>query len=276
MSEHGAPETIAAHMVLSESAAEVWRRVAHGELTLEAGVARVIEARADPGGVERAELERAGQVFAPPTAERREELLEALLKRHRGQEREAVVSLAERAKTKGASASKGWIVGLLAAAAVLVLWGLPGAPPPEPPEPQQHALAAGYELELAGMSREVRGGPDPEPQPDELPRFDVDGKIRVDLVPDDDVEGSITVVVFALQGTKAVRLEVEPRVHPSGTVDIDMPVRALGLSEGEWELVFAVGRSGAVPSTWEEISVGAPGYELVRTRVEIVSTRKRG
>ena len=278
MNEHEVAETAAAHMVLAGPAAEVWRRVAHGELTPDAGAACVLEGHETLREDQRAELERAKQVFAPPTAERREALLAALLARQRGPEDEGVVSLAERARTKGAGAStsKGWLVGLLvAAAAVLVLWMMPSKPQPE--QPEQHAFVAGYDIELAGMPVEMRGGPEPEPRPDELPRFDVDGKIEIGLVPNDDVEGPIAVVGFARERSGTVRrLEFEPLVHPSGKLDITAPVRALGLQEGQWELVFAVGRRGGMPASWEAITAGGTGYEVVRTRVEIVPMRERG
>jgi hypothetical protein len=281
MSEHGAAEAVAAHMALSDPSAEVWRRVAHGELSAQAGAARVLEGREVPDEGERAELERAKQVFAPPTAKRREELLEALLERRREQEGEVVVSLAERAAKQGARASKGWVVGLLAAAAaaVLVVWMMPGQPLPEPERPQ--AFVAGYGIELAGMTLGDRGGSAAKPKPGELPRFDVDRRIGVGLRPDDVVEGPIAVVGFARERSGEVRrLEFEAVVHESGKVDIDAPVRALGLHEGEWELVFAVGRPGNLPSSWEALTAGetdgATGYEVVRTRVEIVPMRERG
>ncbi len=281
MGEHAAAEVVAAHMVLSAPAAEVWRRVARGELSAEAGAARVLEGRGAPGQGERAELERAKRVFTPPTAERREELFERLFERKQEQDREVVVSLAERAERKRASTGKGWIMGLLAAAAaaVLVLWVMPGERLPGQPE-QRDAFVAGYGIELEGMTLGMRGGPVPEPKPGELPRFDVDGKIEIGLVPDDDVGEPITVVGYARARSGAVQeLELEPVVYESGTVDIDTSVRALGLSEGEWELVFAVGRPGELPSSWEELAVGETGrtvgYEVVRTQVEIVRMHSR-
>jgi hypothetical protein len=265
-------------MVLSDPAAEVWRRVAHGALSADAGAAWVLEGREAPGEGERVELERAKQVFAPPTAKRREELLEALLTQRKGQESEVVVSLAERAASKGASVGKGWFVGLLAAAAaaVLVLWMMPAEPLPE----QREAFVAGYGIELAGMTLGDRGGPGMEPKPGELLRFDLNGEMRIGLRPDDVVAGPIAVVGFARERSGEVRrLEFEPVVHASGKVEIHAPVRALGLYEGEWELVFAVGRAGEVPSSWEEITAGEKGdateYEVVRARVEIVPMRAR-
>jgi hypothetical protein len=52
-------------------------------------------------------------------------------------------------------------------------------------------------------------------------------------------------------------------------------VQELGLGEGEWELVFAIGWTQALPTSWDEL-VGerAPqseGYELTRKRVRIAS-----
>ena len=50
-------------------------------------------------------------------------------------------------------------------------------------------------------------------------------------------------------------------------------MKDLGLGEGEWELIFAIGREQAVPASWEEV-VEWPnpvGYEVQRRKIEIVS-----
>jgi hypothetical protein len=102
------------------------------------------------------------------------------------------------------------------------------------------------------------------------------GEIKLRLVPEDAVMGEIGVVGFARgQAGEVRRLEIAPRVYELGVVEIDGQVRKLGLGEGEWELVLVIGRAGALPSSWEELGEGedrgAVGYEVVRTRVEIVT-----
>ena len=116
-------------------------------------------------------------------------------------------------------------------------------------------------------------GKAPEARPGELPRFRVDAKIEVALTPEEDVEGPLEVEGFARDGAGEVkRLAFEPRVHESGKVDIEASVAELGLYAGTWELVFAVGGEGDTPQSWEELGAGGEGYEVVRTRVEIVPT----
>jgi hypothetical protein len=156
----------------------------------------------------------------------------------------------------------------VAAAVVLVLWVASRRPPAEP-----IAFSGDYQIELEKLAATKRGA---QPGPGELPKFLLNGEIKLRLVPEDAVMGEIGVVGFARgQAGEVRRLEIEPRVYELGVVEIDGQVRKLGLGEGEWELVLVIGRAGALPSSWEELGEGedrgAVGYEVVRTRVEIVT-----
>jgi hypothetical protein len=265
MDDRAVAETIGAHKVLSTPTAEVWWKVAHGELSADEAAKALLDGR-EVSDHERDEVERAKLVFTPVTDARRDELLEALLAR-REQERR-VVSLADRAVPKGRRAGKRWALGLLvvavAVAAALVLWR----------QPAEHGVFLGeYTLELSGMTADMRGQ-EPEPKPEEIPRFRADGRIAVELTPMDDVAGSLEVVGFARGPAGEVRaLELEPVFHASGKVDVDVLVGELGLHEGVWELVFAVGRAGEVPRSWEALGTGGAGHVVVRGQVRIVPER---
>lgn len=63
-------EIIGSHLALSSPAATAWRRVAHGELTPEEAVVQLDTPE---------EQALARQVFAAPTPERREALLQVLV-----------------------------------------------------------------------------------------------------------------------------------------------------------------------------------------------------
>jgi hypothetical protein len=261
MNEQAVEETLGAHMALSSRAAEIWREVAHGERSADAAVAAVLDERARVTDEEREELERARLVFAPPAQVRQEALLEALLAKRQAEQ--AVVSLAERVAPKGTRSGQGRVIALVAVAiaAALVLWLLPG---------KQGAFVGRYTLELSGMTADMRSKA-PEPKPGEFPSFRIDARIKVELTPEDDVAGPLEVVGFARGQSGEVRpLSFGPVVHPSGKIDIDVPVRALELPEGTWELVFAVGRTGEVPRSWEGLGANAVGYVVVRGTVQIV------
>lgn len=265
MDDRAVAETLGAHMVLSTPTAEVWWKVAHGELSAHDAAKALLDGR-EASDHEREAVERAKLVFTPVTDARRDELLEALLVRREQEAR--VVSLADRAVPKGRRASKRWALGLfvvaLAVAAALVLWRQPG---------KHGAFIGQYTLELSGMTADMRGQ-EPAPKPEEIPRFRADGRIAVELRPMDDVAGPLEVVGFARGPTGEVRaLALEPVFHASGKVEVDMLVAELGLHEGVWELVFAVGRAGEVPRSWDALGTSGAGHEVVRGEVRIVPER---
>jgi hypothetical protein len=260
-------ETVGAHLALSSPAAEIWRQVAHGELSPDEGAARVLEGREAADASEREEIERAKLVFAPVTEERREEVLQELLAERRKDE--VVVSLSARGATKGSSVGRGWIVGIaVAAAAMLVLWLLPGT------LLRREPFAGEYRISVSGMD-DVRSTA-PEPKPGEVQRFELDETIMVVLRPEEDVVGSIEVVGFARQqGGEPQRLELEPRIESNGFVEIRSTPKALALQKGAWELLFAIGREGELPDSWAEAHEGGEGYAIVRATIEVVSPRER-
>ena len=264
MNERSVAEMVGAHVVLSSPTAELWRKVAHGELSADDAAAQVLAGRTGVDEHVREEVERARLVFAPVTPAGQEERLAALLARRRADD--AVVTLAGRAAPSDRRAGKRWALGLavvaVALAAALALWWQPG---------KQAAFVGEYTLELSGMTSDMRGKATTKQEESESPRFRIDGRIEVALTPLDDVAGPLEVVGFARGPAGEVQpLRLERVVYPSGKIVVDMPVRALGLHEGTWELVFAVGRAGELPRSWDELGAGGPGYEVVRGTVQIV------
>lgn len=261
MTRRAVAETLGAHMALSSPTAELWRRVALGELSPDEAEATVLGERTDEGA--RDEAERARVVFAPVAEARREALLEQLLARRRADD--DVVMLPERAahaqarrRRARAMAAIGIVVAL---AAMLLLWVPPRAP---------DTFAAQYELELSGMTAGTRGADPSQEPPGELPTFATTGTIRVGLRPADPVAGPIEIVGFARSASGAVQpLSLEAVVRPSGKVDVEVPASALGHA-GTWELSFAVGRPEALPRSWEQLRGGGAGYVVVRGEVRIV------
>lgn len=263
MSNDAAAQILGAHVVTSTPSAELWHRVARGELSADEAARQLLDERPDASEEERGEIERARQVFAPPTEERRQAQLEALLARRAAlddDEGRAVVVPMRPHRTRR------WVVGLLAAAAAAVLAVVIVPPRTQQGEPfSQH-----YEIELDHAVARVRGT---EPRP-EVPTFLVDGKIGIRLVPEEAVEGAIGVVAYAWDGSGEAReLSLEPKVYDNGVVELETTVQALGLGEGEWELVIAIGWADALPGSWEELAIaerdGTKGVEVMRTRVRV-------
>jgi hypothetical protein len=265
MSEDAIGHALGAHVVASEPAAELWHRVALGELSPDEAVARLLEGR-DVSEEERAEIERARVVFAPPTPERRQAALEELLARRETGGKTVVVPMRPQRTRR-------WVVGLLAAAAAVVLtvWLVP------PRGGDGEAFTGAYTIDLEKAAVTVRGA---GPQAD-VPTFLLDGKIAIRLVPEEAVEGPVGVVAYVWDRSgQAERLELEPTVHRSGVMELETTVRALGLDEGEWELVIAIGWTEALPSSWEEIARaeadGTAGFEVVRKRLRVVARLSEG
>jgi hypothetical protein len=260
MKKQAIAEALGVHVEMSTPTAALWFDVAHGQLSVDEGAARSL-AREDAAPDERAAIEGAKAVFAPHAPERQEEQLAVLLAQQQAELEAVVVPLAPRR-------SRRWIAGVvgLAAAAVLMVWLVPPRPADDP-----GAFLGGYEVELDNAAATMRGGPEAG-----LPTFLLDDEVRIRLVPEKAIEGPLEVVVFAWDRSRpAHRVEVEPRVHGRGVVELVTTVRALGLEEGEWELVFAIGWAQALPSSWEELvgerATSSEGYEVVRKRVRIAA-----
>jgi hypothetical protein len=260
MSKEAIPETLGAHVGMSTPTAELWYDVAHGQLSVDEGAARLL-AREDVEAGEREAIDEAKAVFAPHPVEHQQGQLETLLARQQTEQEAVVVPLRPRRARR-------WIAGLVgvAAAAVLMVWLVPSQPADD-----RGAFLGGYEVELDNAAAAMRGGPEAG-----LPTFLLGDEVRVRLVPEKAIEGPVEVAVFAWDRSgPAHRVEVEPRVHERGVVELVTTVQALGLGEGEWELVFAIGWAQALPVSWEELvderAPGPEGYEVVRKRVRIAA-----
>lgn len=259
MSDHRIAEVIGAHMALSTPAAIVWRRVVAGELSAE-------EAAALLGSPAEGAIAR--RVFATPTPERREELLATLLAQLATEDVKAGGDGgAIKPRPVGSwLRRRSGILATMAAAAVVSLSLLM--------RPQE-GLSTTYTLELLRGDAAWRGIPETSP----LPAFTRASDLHVVLRPRVPVEGPVGLVAFARPlGGRGSPLPLEPHIAPNGLVTVDVLVRDTGLHEGDWELVFAVGRPHSLPSTWEAfqrpIAAGErPAYEVLRTVIRIVSPR---
>lgn len=262
MRDRAVAEILGAHLAESEPSGALWHRVAQGELSADEAEALLLAER-DVGEDERAGFARAKLVFAPPTSERRQQVLEALLVRRATDGEGVVVPVPMRPHR-----TRRWAAGLVTAAAavVLTLWLVP------PRRADGEAFTGKYTMDLEKAAVTVRGA---EIQP-EVATFLLGGKIGIRLVPEAIVEGPVGVAAYVWERSgQPRRLELEPTVHPNGVVEFDTTVSALGLGEGEWELVIAIGWTEVLPSSWEEVVEAegrdATGFEVVRTRVRVAS-----
>lgn len=152
---------------------------------------------------------------------------------------------------RGESWRGGWwrwgAIVLLAAAVIAALMLVsPSDPEHEPP---LVALGTTYRADpLPGVA--AKRGSDAA---GELPRYLPSSTLKLTLRPIAAVEGPIEVVGFA-RGVDGRVYDLEFLQHPDekGVVEIMANVRDAGLEEGEWELMFVVGRPSALPRTWEE------------------------
>lgn len=268
MRDHRTAEIIGAHMALSTPAAITWRRVVEGELSPEQAAALL-------GAPGEGELVR--RVFAPPPPERREEVLATLLAqlatedgKAGGDGGDAGGAVARGGLGPGARSSwlrrRSGVLAMMAAAAVVLLSFVM--------RPHE-GLSTTYTIDLLRGDAAWRSTPEASP----LPSYSRASTLHVVLRPRDPVKGPVALVAFArpIEGHGSP-LPLEPRVAPNGLVTVDVLVRDTGLHEGDWELVFVVGRPEVLPSTWEalERAIEAeerPEYEVLRTIIRIVSPR---
>lgn len=269
MSDQRMAEIIGAHMALSTPTAIAWGRVVRGEISAN-------EATALLASPEEQELAR--RVFAAPTPERREELLAALLAQLATEQVEAggdgaVVGggLDPTARTVPSPRRRrsGILLATVAVAAVVLLSFLTRPP---------GGLSTSYTLDPLMGDAAWRS----TPETSTLPSYSRASKLHVVLRPSDPVEGTVGLVAFArpIEGPGSP-LPLEPRIAPNGLVTVDMLIRDTGLHEGDWELVFAVGRPGALPATWDALERAErtteadepPEYEVLRATIRIVGPR---
>lgn len=267
MNGEGLAEVVGAYLATSQSRADPWHRVARGELSPHDAEREWMARREGLVQVEPDELERMKQVFSPPSARRRREVLEMLLaERARPNKEDAgatdptetkdhdVVRLRPRRWTR-------WIGGLAAAAAVLAVLSVrsPRAPGP---------FVGGYELELEHVTATMRGTDEPA----DVPTFTGDGKLGLRLVPEEAVAEPVGVVAFATgPGGEIQRLDLEPIVHANGVVEISATVKELGLREGRWELVVAIGWADSLPESWEGTTAAetTEAAQIIRRRIRV-------
>ncbi|MCX4246478.1 hypothetical protein [Paraliomyxa miuraensis] len=267
MSKDQVIQVLGAHVVMAEPTAELWHRVALGELQANEAAARLLGARQELSEDEQSVLDRAKMVFVPPSEELRRAQLAALLSRRAAEGEDHAEDRAVVLPMRSPRIRR-WMVGLLGAAAsvALTVWLLPARPEGHP-----RVFSGAYTIELEKAADTVRGA---EPRP-EVPMYPVDGKIGIRLVPEEEVDGPLGVVAFVWdQSGSARRVELEATIHEHGVVEIDTTVQALGLTVGEWELVLAVGWVRALPDTWEELvteEADSTDFDVVRARVRVVS-----
>lgn len=280
MSNEALVELLAARRALEQEDAELWHRVALGELSPDEAAEERL-AGGTVGDEERAAIERDQRLLAPPPAELAQARFDAIVALRDSEAVAERMAAEERMPSEERVAvvlpmrphrARRWLTGVTAAAAAVVLtvW-LSQAPGTARPVP----FAGGYVVELELAATNVMGS---EPAA-EVPTFLRGGRIRIRLVPERAVEGALEVVVFAWdRAGQARQIEVEPRMIGRGLVEIDATVASLGLDVGEHELVIAIGRASALPQTWEGVEAaisehgteGKAGFQVVRTKVRVV------
>lgn len=126
-----------------------------------------------------------------------------------------------------------------AAAVVLVLRGGAGAPLP------------GYELAFVGGDRAERSAPDPTEQP----RLSPASRVDVVLRPATATASGVDVRVLALAGATAKVVPAPFADAGQGVMRLLGPTRTVlpGLPAGEVELVFLIGKKGALPDDVEAL-----------------------
>ena len=187
MSNEALVEMLAARRALQGEDAELWHRVALGELSPdEAAKERLAGTE---GEEERAAIERDRQLFAPPPADGAQARFDALVAlraaeaepEREAEERTGVVVPMQPHRTRR------WLMGLTTAAAAVVLTVWLVQEPGDRPEP----FMGGYVVELELATTNVMGS---EPA-GEVPTFLRGGKIRIRLVPERAMEGAVEVTV---------------------------------------------------------------------------------
>jgi len=252
MAAHDILEALAARHALA-STPEPWFQAARGSISVEDAARRVqVEDQEDPELVERSK-----QLFAAGDAAVDEARLQRLLDEHLPPPRRAW---------------RGPVVLAVALAAGLVLAvSLSVGRRGQDSVQQVSALQlGGYDLELHGTARSQRAA---EPSASEPARFYADRGFRATLRPWTAVRSEVQAVVYACDADGARRLPLEPRVGPSGIVEVEGAVADLGLDVGAWELVFVVGVVGSLPRVAacdDEALVPGDGVQVLRTRIEIL------
>lgn len=239
-------EFLAAHEVLT-STPEVWLEVSRGTVSAEQA-ARTVEGEEDPALIERSRV-----LFAPPTAlqERR---------------------IRTRALEAGAASASpaGWIGGLLAVAAALLL-----ALALRPGEVAEYApLGVGYQVEMSAGWEATRGQPGRPHDP--IPRYRLDQQVDFTLRPEATLDATRLDVLAVAHDTQGRQVVVSPRhrvTTTKGVVHLSATLDDAGLAPGTWTLTFVVGRAGQVPDSPQRFAPGAPptpaSLAVVRQKIRV-------
>ncbi|MEM9458962.1 MAG: hypothetical protein AAGF11_32585 [Myxococcota bacterium] len=156
-----------------------------------------------------------------------------------------------------------WALGLAAAALLtLVLRAALGDRPP---------LKVHYEITLhreLALHRSTDGST-------ERKTFRSDRTIEAWLRPTNPLDTSLEVALYARQKARIRRLLVDPMFEDNGVIHIVATIEDTGLTVGEWELVFVVGRPGTLPTDIDELPGSVDGdaspYDLKRIPVQVVA-----
>lgn len=227
-------EALVADRVLSTTP-NVWLDLAHGLVTADEVDARV-------AGESPELVERSKALFSPPTREREERLRRLVLAAAASP---VVASPARTTRTWAAAAAA------LAAVVVLAIAGL--ARDREPVAP----FTIAYHVELSDPYTRLRSAVRSDAT-HPAPRFRIDQRVTVTLRPaDHGTTERITFVGFAFDGHGGRPLSLPPASRSErGTVYFSARLDELGVTPGEWQLVFVLGRPGHLPRRASDVAPG--------------------
>lgn len=260
-------DTLGAH-VRERECPEPWRDVAEGRLTPDEA-ARHPDVQEEPDERIRA----AQRLFAPPSADARATVLDAVLRSAEPSGGESSDAPPD-AKITPISAAKRWrwIAPMAAAAAaVLIIVAFPnsrdgeatGGQAVERPEP----LGVQYELELSGGFSPERGRAKPVVMPVLLsPDAPIQLVARPEVALPDGAQPELAVFAIGPGGTR--RIEVEAERTAEGVLRVRGTTGdVLGLPAGDWTIAVVVGPAGAIPQTLPDES--SETIQRMDTRIRV-------
>jgi len=159
----------------------------------------------------------------------------------------------------------------LAAAAAFLVWT--NRPRSEPIASLDTGVPT-YALEAAGGDRTQRSAHEPATGPIVLQR---DSTLDLVLRPSTPSSTPVTVRAFLVQGNDAHAWTPPMQRSADGAVRVVGAAAALGVGAGTWDVVFALGSAGAVPTDPHVIStaLGAPAngrsWQLLAARVTVAN-----
>jgi hypothetical protein len=228
-----------------------WEGLAHGTLSSEDAAALAeLAARSDTH-------RQAFEAFRPLGADARGRIAAKLLEGIQARPRPAEGRPEPAAVVVPFPRRQRWL-WVVAAAAVLggAVWLAP------PGAPGGGALPA-YAMTVTSGDRDVRAlTPTTEP-----PRLGAGGRLEIGLRPATRARSPVAVVAFLVHDGRAQAWEVPAVIAETGAVRVEGTREALfaGVPAGQWEMVFAVGPPGALPSA-DEVASGREhaSYRLLR------------